>query len=142
MNIAASDFGAIADAVYLQHPGESLADALGHVGDQLAHQPMHRALALRIARTLHLEMRVIHLDRKARRDTHLELALGTLELERFARKLRLHAFFQGDRQSAYPRHRPFPSTRPSEALRRRDSFAAPHGPSSPQAALSRPARPS
>src|SRR5262249_16893171 len=61
MNIVAANLGPITYAAYLEHPGEALAYALGHIGDELAHQPVQRALALRIARPLHLDLRVAHL---------------------------------------------------------------------------------
>src|SRR5581483_4999987 len=107
MDIGAAYLGSVADAVYLQHAGEALAHALGHVGDELAHQPMACALVLGVARPLDLDLRILDLHREARRHLQGQLALGPLDLERVACQLGLDALVQVDRQSAYARHRPF-----------------------------------
>ena len=43
VNFLASDFGAVTDAIDIEHTAKSLAHPLRHVGDQLARQPVQRA---------------------------------------------------------------------------------------------------
>src|ERR1039458_7106133 len=77
-------FRAVADAVYLEHAGKALADALDHVGDQLAHETVDRALFTGIAGPLDDDFRVLDLGGEAGMKLELELALGALDLKRAA----------------------------------------------------------
>src|SRR5208337_1868677 len=104
---AAPDLRAIADAVYFEHPAEAPAYALNHVGDQLAHQAVHRALALGVAGARHHDLGVLDLKPKTGQQLHLELALWSFDLDQGIADGGLNRLVECNRQSAYPRHRKF-----------------------------------
>src|SRR5208283_2325822 len=105
VDLIAFGFRAVANAVYLKHAGKALADALDHVGDQLAHETMDSALFAGIARPLHDDFRVLDLGGEAGMKPELEFALGPLDFKRPAGDGSLDAFIEMNRQSSYPRHR-------------------------------------
>src|SRR5208337_1695609 len=109
VDLSALGFRAVADAVYLEHAGKALADALDHVGDQLAHEPVNGALFAGIAGALDDDFRVLDLGGEAGMKRELELALGALDLKRPAGDGSLDGLIEMNRQSSYPRHRSSPN---------------------------------
>src|SRR5438445_2797993 len=93
IDIATLYFSAIANPVYLQHLGEAFAHALRHVRDQLAREPMQRALFVGIAGPPHNDSAVADLQCEARSNCGLELAFRSLDLECEVVQRRLDALF-------------------------------------------------
>src|SRR5215813_5721368 len=65
---------AVADPTYLKNTTEAFAHSFCHVGCELAHKAMHRALLLRVARAFDLNSLVLDVEGIARRHTRLQFA--------------------------------------------------------------------
>src|SRR6266436_3527014 len=95
-------FRAVTDSVYFEHPGEAFAHALDHVGNQLAHQAVDRALFPAVAGTLDDYLPVRDLNAEARMEFQFELALRPLGLNRIAGDRPLDGLVEMNRESSYP----------------------------------------
>src|SRR5262249_37539283 len=83
--------------------GESLLDALDHVGDQAAHQPVQGAVAEVVGWALEDELAVLLLDRDLRRQRALEPALRALDRDVSRGQRDLHVARHRDGQLSDPR---------------------------------------
>src|SRR5271155_4844753 len=97
IHLLALGLRAVADAVNFEHAGEALAYAFDHVGNQLAHQAVNRAIVTGIARALHDDFRILDLGGEAGMKLDLELALGAFDLEHVAGDGRLDALVEMNR---------------------------------------------
>src|SRR5215208_1148879 len=103
--LAALQLSAVADALDLQALLEAVGDALDHVRDQAAREPVQRAVLAAVGRSRHADLAVVLLDPDLARHALLELALGPLHLHELGLDRDLHPIGDGDRLSADARHR-------------------------------------
>src|SRR5215208_6339586 len=102
--LAALQLSAVADALDLQALLEAVGDALDHVRDQAAREPVQRAVLAAVGRSRHADLAVVLLDRDLARHALLELALGPLHLHELRLDRDFHPIGDGDRLSADARH--------------------------------------
>src|SRR4051794_38576273 len=117
MQLAAFRFGAVADAVDLEHAAEAGADARHHVRDELASEAVRAPCLARVVATseAHVPLGDLHLD--VRTDARAKLPLGAGDAHLVVLDRERHAGRQRDGLFADTRHRYL--TTPSTAARRR-----------------------
>src|SRR5579863_1220250 len=94
INVRSLRLGPITHTVNFKHPRKTLAHALRHVGDQLAHQTVPRPLAARIAGPLHHYLTFADIESEPRLDAGLELAFRPFNLEGAIGQHGLDAFLE------------------------------------------------